>query len=61
MHVYNSMGKKKIIDSLINGDKGKTWKQILSNELGILAQGKYFSVKVTDTIGFIPKSKIPHR
>ena len=59
MHVYTEIGNKETIDSLIYSDKGKIWEISLSKQLGCLAQGKNFSVKVTDTIGFIPKSEIP--
>ena len=54
MQVYNTMVKRETNDYLIYGDKGKPQKKILSNELGCLYQGKYFGVKGTYTINFIP-------
>ena len=58
MHVYNTMGKKDNIDSLIYGDKSKAWNWSLINELGCLAQGKYFGVKGIYSIDFPPQSEI---
>ena len=59
-HVYNDSGKKETIDSLLKGKMGDTWSIALSNELGRLAQGVEDRVIGTDTIDFIPKSKVPH-
>ena len=53
------MGNKDTIYYLIYGGKGKTWKQILSNQLGRFVQGKTIGVKGTDIMYFIPLNKIP--
>ena len=53
------MGKRENIYSLIYGDKVKTLKWSLSNDLVCLVQGNEFFVNVTDTIYFIPWSEIP--
>ena len=52
------MVNKETTDSSICGDKGKTWKQSLRNELGLLSQDKKNVVNGTDTIDFIPRSDI---
>ena len=58
MHIYNALVKKETIDSFIFGKKDKTWKRRLRNELRLLSKGNYSTVKVTDTIDFIPRSEI---
>jgi hypothetical protein len=57
-HIYNDHGKKATIDTLLDGDNGKTWITSLSNEFGCLAQG-YHDVAGTDTIDFIHRTKVP--
>ena len=58
-HIYDGDGKKLSIDSLINGQEAEEkWLPALSNELGRLAQGNT-RVQSTDTIDFIPYSKVP--
>ena len=55
------MVDKETTDSSMYGDKGKTWKRSLRNELGLLSQDKKNVVNGTDTIDFIPRSDITKR
>ena len=57
-HIYTKQGKRETIDSLRKKDPDR-WNRALSNEWGRLAQGNGFGVISTDTIEFIPKSKVP--
>ena len=59
MHVYNAMGKRETIDTLLYGINGTTWTRSLSNEFGRLAQGNDYGVAGTDTIDFIRKQEVP--
>lgn len=56
-HMYTSTGKKKYLDSLLNGSNSKIWHQSLSNELGQSAQGNR-TVKGNDTLYFIYKHQV---
>ena len=58
-HVYDDNGKKQSIDDLLKGKMKPTWKLVLSNEIGRLAQGVGDRVAGTDTIDFIHKSEVP--
>ena len=57
-HIFDGSNKRLTIDSLINGNNQKVWKQSLSNELGRLSDG-FNSIKGTNTIDFIRKESIP--
>ena len=65
-HVFHpTSGAKQSLDTLRSGQQGPQWTKGLSNELGRLAQGvgkaRTVSDKIvgTDTIHFIPKTKVP--
>ena len=57
-HMYTSTGKKKYLDSLLNGNFSKIWHQYFSNKLGQSAQGNR-TVKENDTLDFIYKHQVP--
>ena len=59
-HIYNKVtGKRETADSLLNGEDREVWNRSVSNELGRLAQGNKYGVKLTDTIEFIAGSQVP--
>ena len=65
-HVFSlDTGNKLSIENLVKGFDSTIWKHSLSNELGQLAQGVGCSrypherIKGTDTIFFIPNTKVP--
>ena len=59
MYLYNKLGKKETIDSLIAGTHSATWWTALANELGRLTNGVHGRVCATNTIHFILRSDIP--
>ena len=59
LHLYNKLGKKETIDSLLAGPHSATWWTALTNELGRLTNGVYDCVRTTNTICFILWSDIP--
>ena len=63
MREYNSVvhpitGVPQEYRHLCKGSDHKIWKRLFANELGQLSQG-IRNIKCTDTIHFIPKSKVP--
>jgi hypothetical protein len=58
-HIYNDLGKKENIDTLLHGNNGTTWTTSLCNEFGRLAQGFNDKIVGTDTIDFIHKNEVP--
>ena len=58
-HVYDDNGKEESIDALLKVRMKPTWKIVLSNEIGRLAQGVGDRVSGTNTIYFIHKSEVP--
>ena len=59
LHLYNKLGKKETIDSLLDGPHSATWWTALANELGRLTNGVHGRVRATNTIHFILRSDIP--
>ena len=59
MHLYNKLGKKETINSLLAGPHSATWWTALANELGRLTKGVHGCVRATNTICFILRSDIP--
>ena len=59
LHLYNKLGKKETIDSLLAGPHSATWWTALANELGGLTNGVHVCVCATNTIRFILRSDIP--
>ena len=59
LHLYNKLGKKETIDSLLSGPHSATWWTALANELGRLTNGVHGCVRATNTIRFILRSDIP--
>ena len=59
LHLYNKLGKKETIDSLLAGPHSATWWTTLSNALGQLTNGVHVRVCATNTICFIGWSNIP--
>ena len=59
MHLYNKLGKKETIDSLLAGPHSTTWWTELANELERLTNGVHGHVCATNTIRFILWSNIP--
>jgi hypothetical protein len=58
-HIYNDLGKKETIDTLLSGKDSATWTTSLANEFGRLAQGYGTGIKGTDTIDFIQRTDVP--
>jgi hypothetical protein len=59
-HIYNALGKKETIDTLLEGQNGPTWTNGLCNECGRLAQGcSENNILGTDTIDFIYQHEVP--
>jgi hypothetical protein len=58
-HIYNDLGKKETINTLLHGKNGTTWTTSLCNEFGRLAQGFDDKIVGTDTIDFIHKTEVP--
>ena len=58
-HLYNKLGKKETIDSLLTGSHSATSLTALTNELGRLTNGVHGCVCATNTIRFILQSDIP--
>jgi hypothetical protein len=59
LHLYNKLGKKETIDTLLAGPRSSTWWNAVANELGRLANGVHGRVRATNTLRFIPRSAIP--
>ena len=59
LHLYNKLGKKETIDTLLSGPHSSTWWTTLSNELGRLTNGVHGRVCATNTIRFILRFDIP--
>ena len=59
-HIYDEAGKFQTVDTLINGEQKDLWNQIMSNELGRLAQGNDAGVKSNDCIDFIHNWDVPN-
>ena len=59
LHLYNKLGNKETIDSLLAGPHSATWWTELANELGRLTNGVHGRVRATNTIRFILRSDIP--
>ena len=59
MHIYDDNGKKQSLEALLNGNDGNIWNRSMSNEIGRLAQGNKYGVKMTDTIDFIYANEVP--
>ena len=57
-HIFNEVGEKESLDSLLNGDMVTIWGNSLSNELGRLAQG-IRDITGNDVIDFITKDEVP--
>jgi hypothetical protein len=59
-HIYNDLGKKETIDTLLEGQNGPTWTNSLCNECGRLAQGcTANNILGTDTVDFIYQHEVP--
>ena len=58
LHLYNKLGKKETIDSILAGPHSATWWNALANELGRLTNGVHGRVRATNTIRFILQSDI---
>ena len=58
LHLYNKLGKKETIDSLLAGPHSVTWWTALANELVRLTNGVHGRVCATTTIRFILRSDI---
>jgi hypothetical protein len=59
-HIYNDLGKKETIDTLLEGQNGPTWTNSLCNECGRLAQGcTEDDILGTDTVDFIYQHEVP--
>ena len=58
LHLYNKLGKKETIDSLLAGPHSATWCTALANELGRLTNGVHGRVCAINTIRFILRSDI---
>ena len=52
-------GKKETIYTLLMGGAKDTWQKAVGNKLGILDNGIYKRVRVTNTIYFIIKEEVP--
>ena len=59
LQLYNKLGKKETIDSLLDGPHSATWWTALANELGQLTNGVHGCVSATNTIRFILRFDIP--
>ena len=59
LHLYNKLGKKETIDSLLAGQHSDTFWTALANELGRLTNVVHGCVRATSTIRFILQSDIP--
>ena len=59
LHLYNKLGKKETIDTLLAGTHSSTWWTALANELCRLTNGVHGRVRATNTIRFILRSEIP--
>ena len=59
MHIYDKLGRKQSLDSLLFGTNAAIWMTSMSNEIGRLAQGNKRGLKSTDTIKFIHKDQVP--
>jgi hypothetical protein len=59
-HIYNDLGKKETIDTLLEGQNGPTWTNSLCNEYGRLTQGcTENNILGTDTVDFIYQHEVP--
>ena len=58
-HLYNKLGKKETIESLLAGPHSATWWNALANELMRLTNGVHGRVCATKTMRFILRSDIP--
>ena len=59
LHLYNKLGKKETIDTLLAGPHSSTWWTALANELGRLTNDVHGRVRATNTIHVILWSDIP--
>ena len=58
-HIYDDKGKRLSLENLLHGPQVAIWTKSLSMELGRLAKGNKYGVKITDTIEFIPIDLVP--
>jgi hypothetical protein len=59
-HIYNDLGKKETIDTLLEGQNGPTWTNSLCNEYGRLAQGcTENNILGTNRFDFIYQHEVP--
>ena len=57
-HMYDQMGKKQSLDSLLKGPTKNIWERALTNELGRLAQG-INNIEGNDVVDFIHHHEVP--
>ena len=60
IYIYNKKtGQKETLESLLNGKNHEQWLQVLSNEIGRLANGNKYSARSANTIKFIKRESVP--